>query len=399
MKLKTILFELFQIILVLLFIPFFILIVLFILLLKFKKKNNKVIFAGLEHVINKTIVRGEYFKENNYDVIYYSFEKTELSPKERLINELKKSKVLLISDFFYFIVLLLKNKPKYIEIYFEGLCINQLFYVFISRIYNCYVISIFRGGEFYYNETNSENLTQKIKTKIVVLISKMSNHIFYRETYMLNHIKKYKINTKKCFFDHNCVKVKPLEQLEVSEISNSNPKKIVFLNGIKKWRRIEILIEAVNLIKNENIKLIIVGCRNINEYQYVENLTKKYNISDITEIHYWTKESELYYSDAYLFVLPADLIYCNFSLLEAMERGIPAIVSNVDDSDKIIDHDFDGFIVDQNPNDFSKAIKKLIDDPIKRNNFAFQARQKILSKYDDKNRINKILELINNHYA
>ena len=130
--------------------------------------------------------------------------------------------------------------------------------------------------------------------------------------------------------------------------------------------------------------------------KYKSQIPEKYENN--VRIMEWTSNSKKYYENASIFVLPADLVYLNFSLLEAMERGVPAIVANVPDVEKIIKNNVDGIITEQNSNSFADAIISLLQDEKTRLTLAFNARDKIVNNFNDKNRMDSIIEKISDRY-
>lgn len=379
-----------DLLLFILFIPFYLLLS-FIL---FLKKNNKIkqksiIFAGLEHVIDKSVIRGDYFKKKDFTVKYYSFEFTGNRSNNVSEYDVIQAKKLISFDIIYFAIQLIKYKPVYVELYYEGNCFNQYFYVLFSLLSNTLTISILRGELYEFYNKN------KVKNKIRVLSWKLCNYIFYREDYMPQYFPIIGIDEKKTFYDHNKVPVN-----NHPDFKRDN-KRVLFLNGIKKWRNIDTFIESAKYVKDviPNVEYIIVGCRDIKEFQYVSDLVNSVGLTDYFDIKYWSDNPRVYYESASVFVLPADLIFCNFSLLESMERGVPAIVSNVEDADKIIEHGINGFLSEISSDKFASYIIKILSDEKLRIMMGNAAREKILNDYNDKDRMLPIFNLIKKKYS
>lgn len=352
------------------------------------KKQKAAIFCGLEHVIQKTINRGDFFKKKGFRIFYFSFEKTyqaEINPSNKEVIKIKR---FLAIDVIRFIIILIRRNPVYVELYFEGLGINQLFYVGLSRLNRSLTISILRG-ELYNFEKR-----KKTRNRIRLTIWKLSDFIFYREIYMKNYFDSLNIADKKVYFDPNRVPVKDHCDF------NRGAKNVLFLNGIKTWRRIDLFVEAIPLVleKVPGATFTIVGCRSDEELEYVNSLAQNHKVSHHLTIYPWASQPAHYYESASIFVLPADLIFCNFSLIESMERGVPAIVANVEDADKIVQHGKNGYLAEQTAKDIAKYIIHLLSDETSRKEMGKNARETIINNFNDKDRMAPILDLIINKY-
>ena len=69
------------------------------------------------------------------------------------------------------------------------------------------------------------------------------------------------------------------------------------------------------------------------------------------------------YRRARFFVLPADFVFGNFALLEAMAHGVVPIVSAVEGVDRLIDSGRNGFAVTHDPRAFASALDEALDLP------------------------------------
>lgn len=372
-------------------IPVYAVLVLYLAIVgRNSKKQKAAIFCGLEHVIQKTIFRAIDLQSRGFSVKYYSFEITNNSLTEVKSGIVRISPFLSI-DVYYFFRLMTSLNPIYIELYFEGSGLRQIFYSLISRINGSIITSIFRGGELYYFQYGK----RKMKTYLCFISAHLSHKVFYREIYMKQYFKKFLINDKKCFFDYNRVPI-----FKDSNCRIEKETTVLYLNSIKSWRRIDILIEAFSIVSklHSDVLLLIVGCRNENEFLSTLNIITKHKVEDLVILEYWTSDPHKYFESASIFVLPADLVFCNYSLLQSMERGIPAIVADVADADKIIKHGINGYLAKQTPEDFAKYISILLSDEELRIKMGTEARKTIIEHFNDKDRMIPIYELIKSRF-
>lgn len=363
-----------------------------ILSILFRKKNNNVFFVGIEHVITKTKNRGSRFNTYGYNSVYYSFESSSVLRKLKNENTIKAPHII-IFDIVLYLLMVIKYRPKYIEIYCEGMCFRQLLYCIVARIFNILNIVILRGELYYFNTSMN-----KIKKTNIKLLLKICNYIFYRETYMEDILKELKVSSNKYKFDPNKVRVTN------RPIPFKKSKGILFLNGFKRWRRIDLFIKSYLYVRIQfpDVEYYCIGARNEREMEYAITEIEKLGLpdSEVKNIHidYWTDNPYRYYDICSIFVLPADLVYLNFSLLESMERGLIPIVANVEDVEKIINNGINGFFCAQDEKEIAKYIKILLSDDEKLSRMSNMARKTVLEKFDDKNRLDVIIDLINNKY-
>ncbi len=357
-----------------------------------RNKKNNIFFIGLEHVINKIAERAIEFEKKGFRMLFFSLELT----GHRCSEDFYKPEVVsysksILKDTLLFFKMLRKEKPSYVEVYLEGNVLRQLIAVFLLRASKTLIITIERGSlsGFVYH-TYKTSLLLKI---ILLSIFKASHYVFYKETYMLDWFRKNHISELKLVLDHNQVPVKD------EPVYTRKTKNVLFLNGFWKYRRIELLIEAIPIVlkKVKDIQFTLVGARNPEERKRVEDLVLKAHAEGVTKIYDWTDHTDVFYNTASLFVLPADIVFCNYSLLEAMERGVPAIISNVRDADKIISDGVDGFLCSQDPQDIADHIIQVLLNEQVQIKMGIMARKKIIDNFDDKKRINPILSLITNY--
>jgi len=244
------------------------------------------------------------------------------------------------------------------------------------------IIVVARGSEYYYMKKLLP-LRDRIAFRLTYYLADL---IIYKELYMKDLLLQFRAKNYRML--PNAV--------DIPVHINSHYKEkcyFLYLNSIKEFRYPEIPLKAflsicrdLCLTRNSNIRLLIVGLRD-EKVLAIEREKEKYikhllfNKDLPVELHKWTDEPEEYLNVADVFLLPADIVFLNYTLLEAMARGIPAIVQETKGSELIITHGVDGYILSSDPNEWKKYMLKLIYDVELRRQLGMAARQKVIKKY------------------
>lgn len=207
-----------------------------------------------------------------------------------------------------------------------------------------------------------------------------------------NFINIYNIPASKIFFIPNGVET--IEN-KINFFKEKNPPKLLFLGNFwqGKIKGLDLLLLALGLVKIKfpNIKLIIAGSGNLEDYS---NIIKEYDLEE--NIEYLGNISfpvELFKQNP-IFILPSRSEGMSNSLLEAMSYGLPCISSKVSGSTDIIDHDKNGLLFDiGSVNELEKCILSLYVNADKREKLGNEAIKKINSSFNIEVVAQKYIEL------
>ena len=156
----------------------------------------------------------------------------------------------------------------------------------------------------------------------------------------------------------------------VNEIKNKHNLKdefiCLFVGRVVENKNIQFSLEALKNLKESginNFKFIIVGEGNYKDE--LMKLTKEYNLEEnvifaglITNRDYLGA----YYKLADLFMFPSIFDTCGIVALEASSFGLPSIMLDGSCASELIENGKNGFVVSNNPIEWSKIIAKLIND-------------------------------------
>lgn len=149
------------------------------------------------------------------------------------------------------------------------------------------------------------------------------------------------------------------------ELSKDN---IVLLSvgELNKNKNHEVIIRALDKLKNPNIQYIIAGRGNLESY--LKELAKELNVEN--QVHllgFRTDISELY-SISDLFCFPSYREGLSVALMEAMASGLPVVCSEIRGNCDLIQSEKGGYLcAPSNIDDFAKYIKELVENSEKRN--------------------------------
>jgi glycosyltransferase involved in cell wall biosynthesis len=99
------------------------------------------------------------------------------------------------------------------------------------------------------------------------------------------------------------------------------------------------------------------------------------------ELHQWTTDPRKWLQDADVFLLPADVVFLNYSLLEAMSLAVPPIVQESNGSELIVTDEVDGYILPPEKHRWKECMLRLIKDEDLRKKMGEAARLKVKSEF------------------
>jgi glycosyltransferase involved in cell wall biosynthesis len=207
-----------------------------------------------------------------------------------------------------------------------------------------------------------------------------TSNIYHKKSKML---RKFQNKTKTIFNGVDCKRFNPdvySEDIKI-DLEMKDSKIILFVAALTKWHRykgLDILIEAFRLIRDMDIKLLVVGGGGLkSEY---EAYTRSVNLTDKVVFVGEVSDDLLpkYYSIADMLVLPSKDRSEGFGLtiLEANASGKPVIGSNIGGIPGILTDNDNGILVPpNNPTLLADAICRLSNDDKLRERMGERGRQ------------------------
>lgn len=208
----------------------------------------------------------------------------------------------------------------------------------------------------------------KANTRIEKLCFELTDGLIVHNTSSLNALRK-KDTGKSLIAEIPHGNYLPFINKVATTLENGKPFTLLFFGQIKEVKGLDILLKAVSLLKDKNIKirLIIAGKAWKSDLAKYEDLINSLAITDWVETEFkYIPDGEVqsYYSKADLVILPYREIYQSGVLLLTMSYGKPILCSDLAPFKEIIVHKESGFLFkSENPDDLANQVEKIMSEP------------------------------------
>jgi len=323
-------------------------------------KPKKILVIGFDCLIDKLVKMYEPFHEKKlYDINYLSMQRVDYLSGFYSAVKLRTS----YGNIFSLIWQILKSNKKsvnHIEVYFDSAFL-ALLTILICRIKSIPVVGVCRGSEV--SCLNEFNFRRKfLLTQCFLLADKL----LLKEIYMSAVLEKLSVPKQKFQQIHNVLP----ENFDFSLSKFSvNSQEFLYLNSIRKMRNVYDMVKAFHRVNKSNpeARLTIIGLSNDKGYSieldYEKTITDYIKVNSLQQcirLIPFTKDAWRHVNKCRAYILYADIIWLNNSMLEACAYGLPLIIPNEDGADE-----FEGasFIVDRhNVDALEKAMLQSLAD-------------------------------------
>jgi glycosyltransferase involved in cell wall biosynthesis len=282
---------------------------------------------------------------------------------------------------FRLLKVLISKEIKVAEIY--PFSYGQLILALIVKLARIPIVLIARGEE--YNYLSKQMLL--MRRLPFWLTYWLGDYVIYKAPYMETMLQISK-GKKSGWMLPNAVKLP-----DRANTHRSDKCHFLFLNSLAPTRYPEIALNAflelcqqMKLTSRSNIRMNIVGFLGDKAPGAVADKEDRIRIKiankDVPiELHQWTTEPNIWFDDADVFLLPADVVFPNYSLLEAMSLGVPPIVQESNGSELIVTDGVDGYILPPEKYKWKECMLRLIEDVDLRKKMGEAARLKVTDMY------------------
>lgn len=228
--------------------------------------------------------------------------------------------------------------------------------------------------------------------------AKVFNYIIVAAPDIEKNFKKYGVNNIITITNYPIVDYFKQIANNKQQITNNRKIKLIYVGGLTRIRGIKEIIESIGFIKERQIKLILIGKFDEDDFENeVKNVQKWKNV----DFKGWLPQKEAYQemqnSDIGIICLLPEPNYIKAipnKMFEYMAAGIPVIASNFPLWKKIIEGNKCGICVNPlNPKEIAKAVEYLIEHPEEARKMGKNGRKAVLEKYNWENESKKLLDI------
>lgn len=319
--------------------------------------SKRILVLGMDHVIDKlTYFYQEMVGRHGINVTYITSDSSGISAQNA--NECHIISVGTWRLPFTILRTLVLERPTHVEVYLSRL-VPVLVATILCAVLRIPITVVCRGTEILGWDTH--RFPRRWVTRLVFRYASM---VLWKELYMEKTILDNALcDEKKLYQIHNVV---PRNLLSTDKFDRQSSS-FVFLNSFKKFRNVDRLIKAFRMVVDrcQGARLIIVGSTANNENyspasaEYEDGLFQlidQLELADSIEVRPFSSDAWLNVESALAFALPADMIWLNFALLEAMAFGLPPILADVEGADRIIDDGISGLLTTTDPDQLAEVM-------------------------------------------
>ena len=331
---------------------------------------------GIAHFIDKNGYQAQVYKKHGERIRYLVTDVTGQTKHFRLkydadVKIVPENK---LGRLWHTVAALLTYRPHNVELYLTGYM--ALPYALLAKITGRNLIVILRGLEFKSHRT----------TWYYALVLKMSDMIIAKEFYLNEGAIGLKLGHKTHML-HNCV---PCVSEVVPPYADRNID-LLFLNTPRRMRHVLFLVDVIAklLERNPGMKVTIAGFGVLDEkYNSIEldyqrevlHKIEALGLKDKIELKGFVRNAPELMSASKVFILPADVIYCNYALLEAMSCGCVPVVADGEGARLVVEDGVGGFIRPLSVSAFVDAVESALQ-PEMWERCSGNARRKIDEEY------------------
>lgn len=337
---------------------------------------TKTLCLGIAHFIDKNGYQAQVYGRHGERIRYLVTDVTGQTEHFRLKYDadVKIVPENWLGRLWHTLVALLTYRPHNVELYLTGYM--ALPYALLAKITGRNLIVILRGLEFKSHRT----------TWYYALVLKMSDLIIAKEFYLNEGAIRLKLGYKTHML-HNCVP-------DVSGIMSPYAGRtidLLFLNTPRRMRHVLFLVDVVAklLERNPGLKVTIAGFGVLDEkYNSIEldyqcevlHKIEALGLKDKIELKGFVRNAPELMSASKVFILPADVIYCNYALLEAMSCGCVPVVADGEGARLVVEDGVGGFVRPLSVPAFVDAVESALQ-PEMWEHYSQNARRKIDEEY------------------
>ena len=167
---------------------------------------------------------------------------------------------------------------------------------------------------------------------------------------------------------------------------------LIYVGRLVKWKNVD---SVIKISASRNLKTAIIGSGPLEAELKALSTSLGSKCLFLGELT--SEKVSMYLDQSKLFILLSQYEGLSFALLEAMSRGLPAIVSNAKGNTDVVTDSINGLIVDlENPDTKIRELCLLLKDDSRYAIMSSRARETIANKYDSQKVLNQYMNLMVN---
>ncbi len=242
-----------------------------------------------------------------------------------------------------------KSTLHHAEIYPGGRF--SFIYLLISKYFGIPTVCVERGDLLYYKAGGYGILTRLS----MWVCYKLSNVVWYREPYMRSMLEK--IGVRNIYFLHNAVDLSPGSN--VIDIDREKTVDFLWVNRIIPERRSDWFVNILDTAYFKHTSNLLVGILESSAFPDMQDFVKRASLPNLKVANFVSDPAE-FYVKASFFVLPAEIVFANNALLEAMSYGVIPIIARQAGSELLVEDGVSGLIFDYNEQSFRDAMVRAL---------------------------------------
>lgn len=337
-------------------------------------KKNFVLVLNIDTVKNKNIYQFKIMQRFEYKYSIFAYGPDSSSKKYidysydiyskniifRIINVLKK-------------LLINRRSIHHIELYTGSgnfLIIDFL----LGKLLGIKICVVERGSPLRDLDTHYKPIGRIIRK----FIYRKTDFVWIRELWMKQALTK--LGRDNYFFLSNAIEIKQ----DCSHAPNKETE-FIWSNSLQQWRNSNWLVDILCEEPFIKTRAIMLGFLDNNATVYAQQEYVKKKCPGNLELLPF-QDPYKYFLQSKFFILPADIVYLNFSLLEAMSYGVVPIISDVAGARDIVEDGVDGIIAEHSKEGLRKAMNKALSlSESEYITLSQRARQKVIDKFSIEN--------------
>lgn len=281
---------------------------------------------------------------------------------------------LAIQSLLKLMMLLLRGKVDICHLHgsMKGSIYRKALFIMLCRIFHCHIIFHLHGSEFAKTYNNAGSMYRRL----VHFVLKQSDSVFVLSDYWKTFVTSISSNPNVQVINNF-----PSPQFEdlykTREFSPKPRFQLLFLGFVGHRKGIYDLVEAVKLLKSEDIEDILIHVGGNGEIEELKKMVTDQGLSHYFNIIGWVsggQKRELLQTSEVL-LLPSHNEGLPIAILEAFSAGLPVLSTRVGGIPDAISSEGLGLLVDPGqPKEIADAIKKYLHTPGLRESIAHNAR-------------------------